>query len=59
MRQDLVIVKIKLVGFPLVVQMLGKEATNQEIKAVEQLESCGIVQIEWYSTCELLQEVER
>lgn len=58
MRQDLIVISIKLEGFPVVRQLVSKEEAAAEIRAVECLERLEMVVLEWYSTCELLQEVE-
>ena len=58
MERDLVILQIKLVGFPVVTQLISEEEAAAEIRAVESLIQCQLVELEWYSTIGLLQEVE-
>jgi hypothetical protein len=56
-QADLVILTIKLDGFPDVIQLVSKEEADAEIRAVECLVRCEMVVLIGYSICELLQEV--
>lgn len=57
MGQDLIIVQIKLDGFPVLRQLLSEEEAAAEIRAVETLVRCEMATLEWYTTTKLFQEV--